>query len=38
MLFRSYLGSHHDQDLGDDSVLDEDFDGAVKAERAEGNG
>ena len=31
----AYLGSHHDQDLGDDSVLDEDFDEAAKAERAE---
>ena len=34
----AYLGSHHDQDLGDDSVLDEDFQVAVAdkdAERAE---
>jgi neutral amino acid transport system ATP-binding protein len=31
----AYLGSHHDQDLGDDSVLDEDFDTAVTQEDAE---
>jgi branched-chain amino acid transport system ATP-binding protein len=31
----AYLGSHHDQDLGDDSVLDEDFDQAVVDEDAE---
>ena len=31
----AYLGSHHDQDLGDDSVLDEDFDAAAAAEDAE---
>jgi neutral amino acid transport system ATP-binding protein len=31
----AYLGSHHDQDLGDDSVLDEDFESAVKEEDAE---
>ena len=31
----AYLGSHHDQDLGDDSVLDEDFDRAVADEDAE---
>ena len=31
----AYLGSHHDQDLGDDSLLDEDFGQAVKAEAAE---
>jgi neutral amino acid transport system ATP-binding protein len=30
----AYLGSHHDQDLGDDSVLDEDFDQAVALEDA----
>jgi neutral amino acid transport system ATP-binding protein len=36
----AYLGSHHDQDLGDDSLLDEDFDQALQtenAERAKGN-
>lgn len=31
----AYLGSHHDQDLGDDAVLDEDFDAAVADEAAE---
>jgi branched-chain amino acid transport system ATP-binding protein len=31
----AYLGSHHDQDLGDDSVLDEDFEAAEAAEDAE---
>jgi branched-chain amino acid transport system ATP-binding protein len=31
----AYLGSHHDQDLGDDSVLDEDFEAAVQQEDAE---
>jgi neutral amino acid transport system ATP-binding protein len=31
----AYLGSHHDQDLGDDSVLDEDFDTAVAEEKAD---
>ena len=31
----AYLGSHHDKDLGDDSVLDEDFDAAVAAEDEE---
>ncbi len=31
----AYLGSHHDQDLGDDSVLDEDFATAVTQEDAE---
>ena len=31
----AYLGSHHDQDLGDDSVLDEDFDEAIAHEEAE---
>ena len=31
----AYLGSHHDQDLGDDSVLDEDFDQAIAAEDTE---
>ncbi len=31
----AYLGSHHDQDLGDDSVLEEDFDKAVAQEDAE---
>jgi branched-chain amino acid transport system ATP-binding protein len=30
----AYLGSHHDQDLGDDAVLDEDFEQAVQAEDA----
>jgi neutral amino acid transport system ATP-binding protein len=31
----AYLGSHHDQDLGDDSVLDEDFESAAAEESAE---
>jgi branched-chain amino acid transport system ATP-binding protein len=31
----AYLGSHHDQDLGDDAVLEEDFGAAVVAEEAE---
>jgi neutral amino acid transport system ATP-binding protein len=31
----AYLGSHHDQDLGDDSVLDEDFEAAEAREDAE---
>ncbi len=31
----AYLGSHHDRDLGDDSLLDEDFDAAEQAEDAE---
>ncbi len=31
----AYLGSHHDRDLGDDSLLDEDFDAAERAEDAE---
>jgi neutral amino acid transport system ATP-binding protein len=31
----AYLGSHHDRDLGDDSLLDEDFDSAIAAEDAE---
>ena len=31
----AYLGSHHDQDLGDDSVLDEDFEQAAAAEDSE---
>jgi neutral amino acid transport system ATP-binding protein len=31
----AYLGSHHDQDLGDDSVLDEDFEAAKAQEDAE---
>jgi branched-chain amino acid transport system ATP-binding protein len=31
----AYLGSHHDQDLGDDAVLEEDFGAAVAAEEAE---
>ncbi|MEO6532532.1 MAG: ABC transporter ATP-binding protein [Pseudolysinimonas sp.] len=31
----AYLGSHHDQDLGDDSVLNEDFQEAIKEEEAE---
>ena len=31
----AYLGSHHDQDLGDDSVLEEDFAAAVADEDAE---
>jgi branched-chain amino acid transport system ATP-binding protein len=30
----AYLGSHHDQDLGDDAVLEEDFGSAVAAEDA----
>jgi branched-chain amino acid transport system ATP-binding protein len=30
----AYLGSHHDQDLGDDAVLEEDFGAAVAAEDA----
>jgi branched-chain amino acid transport system ATP-binding protein len=30
----AYLGSHHDQDLGDDAVLEEDFGAAVAAEEA----
>jgi ABC-type branched-subunit amino acid transport system ATPase component len=30
----AYLGSHHDQDLGDDSVLDEDFAAAEAQEDA----
>jgi neutral amino acid transport system ATP-binding protein len=30
----AYLGSHHDQDLGDDSVLDEDFESAAQREAA----
>ena len=31
----AYLGSHHDQDLGDDAVLEEDFDRAIAQEEAE---
>ena len=31
----AYLGSHHDQDLGDDAVLNEDFDKAIQQEEAE---
>jgi branched-chain amino acid transport system ATP-binding protein len=31
----AYLGSHHDQDLGDDAVLDEDFDKAIANEDVE---
>jgi branched-chain amino acid transport system ATP-binding protein len=31
----AYLGSHHDQDLGDDAVLNEDFDEAIAEENAE---
>jgi neutral amino acid transport system ATP-binding protein len=31
----AYLGSHHDQDLGDDSVLDEDFEALKAVEDAE---
>lgn len=31
----AYLGSHHDQDLGDDSVLGEDFEAAVQQEDAQ---
>ncbi len=31
----AYLGSHHDQDLGDDSLLDEDFNQAVAQEDAQ---
>jgi neutral amino acid transport system ATP-binding protein len=31
----AYLGSHHDQDLGDDAVLEEDFDEAIAAEEAQ---
>jgi neutral amino acid transport system ATP-binding protein len=31
----AYLGSHHDQDLGDDAVLNEDFDEAIAEEDAE---
>ena len=31
----AYLGSHHDQDLGDDAVLEEDFVAAVAAEEAQ---
>ena len=31
----AYLGSHHDQDLGDDAVLNEDFDKAIQQEDAE---
>jgi branched-chain amino acid transport system ATP-binding protein len=31
----AYLGSHHDKDLGDDALLDEDFGEALKAEQAE---
>jgi neutral amino acid transport system ATP-binding protein len=31
----AYLGSHHDQDLGDDELLDEDFEAAVAEEDAE---
>jgi neutral amino acid transport system ATP-binding protein len=31
----AYLGSHHDQDLGDDSVLEEDFEAAKADEDAE---
>jgi branched-chain amino acid transport system ATP-binding protein len=34
----AYLGSHHDQDLGDDALLDEDFGQAVAAEDAEREG
>jgi branched-chain amino acid transport system ATP-binding protein len=34
----AYLGSHHDQDLGDDALLDEDFGRAVAAEDAEREG
>ncbi len=30
----AYLGSHHDQDLGDDAVLEEDFEQAVAVEDA----
>jgi branched-chain amino acid transport system ATP-binding protein len=31
----AYLGSHHDKDLGDDAVLDEDFDAAIAQEEVE---
>ncbi|HEY0247426.1 MAG TPA: ABC transporter ATP-binding protein [Gryllotalpicola sp.] len=31
----AYLGSHHDQDLGDDALLDEDFEAAAEAEAEE---
>ncbi len=31
----AYLGSHHDQDLGDDAVLNEDFDTAIAEEDVE---
>jgi neutral amino acid transport system ATP-binding protein len=31
----AYLGSHHDQDLGDDTLLDEDFEAAAEVEEAE---
>ncbi|MES2169107.1 MAG: ABC transporter ATP-binding protein [Actinomycetota bacterium] len=31
----AYLGSHHDQDLGDDSVLNEDFEAAAAQEAIE---
>jgi branched-chain amino acid transport system ATP-binding protein len=31
----AYLGSHHDQDLGDDAVLEEDFEQAAAVEAAE---
>jgi branched-chain amino acid transport system ATP-binding protein len=31
----AYLGSHHDQDLGDDALLDEDFEAAIEAEDEE---
>ncbi len=31
----AYLGSHHDQDLGDDAVLEEDFDELAKVEETE---
>jgi neutral amino acid transport system ATP-binding protein len=30
----AYLGSHHDRDLGDDALLEEDFDAALAAESA----
>ncbi|WP_298226637.1 ABC transporter ATP-binding protein [Gryllotalpicola sp.] len=31
----AYLGSHHDQDLGDDALLEEDFDELAKVEETE---
>ena len=34
----AYLGSHHDQDLGDDALLDEDFDAAAAVEAQEREG